>query len=180
MPPESFGACSGMLVRWRRLVAAGVIAAVCATGVVVWFCFKPDVAPELEMTTVRGERLRLSEFRDDPILIVFWASDCGPCIGEIPELIRLDRELSGRGFHVIAVAMAYDLPSRVLSLIASAGVSYRVILDLGGRIAAAFGQIRAVPTAVLIGPDGVILDRISGPLDFTRLRVRLLPMLRDP
>ena len=164
----------------RRVIVGCVIAAVGAAGLGVRLGLTPDTAPQLEMTTVRGERLRLSDLRGDPVLIVFWASDCGPCIREIPELDRMDRELRAHGLHVIAVAMAYDLPSRVLSLTASAGVSYRVILDLGGRIAAAFGQIRAVPTAVLIGPDGVILDRVAGALDFARLRDQLLPMLRDP
>lgn len=168
----SFGAATV-----RRLIAVCVIAAV---GALEWFASDPRMAPEVEMTTIRGERLRTSDMRGDPILIVFWASDCGPCITEIPELIRVDRELTGRGFHVIAVAMAYDLPSRVLSLVASAGISYRVVLDLGGRIAAAFGPVRFVPTAVLIGPDGAIMDRMTGPLDVNRLRTRLLPMLRDP
>jgi thiol-disulfide isomerase/thioredoxin len=163
----------------RILIGAfGAFASV-AIGSAVLRYIAASRVPDAEMTTIRGEQLRLTDFRGGPVLIVFWASDCAPCIAEIPELVRLDRELSGHGLHLIAVAMAYDLPSRVLALTAAAGVDYRVVLDLRGTIAESFDRIDAVPTAILIGPDGNILERRTGPIDFKALRVRLLRMLGD-
>ena len=173
--------------RRRNVGSVGVRRLILACGVLGLFvlgleALRFDVgnrSPEVEMTTVKGERVKLSDLRGGPVLIVFWASDCGPCIAEIPELISLDRDFGGRRVHLIAVAMAYDLPSRVLALTAAAGVSYRVVLDVRGTIASVFGRVEVVPTAFLIGPDGLIVQRKTGPLDFGELRVRLLRMLGD-
>lgn len=165
----------------RRRIWIGVFAAFAsvAIGYAVLRSTAASRVPDVEMTTIRGEQLRLTDFRGGPVLIVFWASDCAPCIAEIPELVQLHREWSGHGLRLIAVAMVYDLPSRVLALTTAAGVDYRVVLDLRGTIAEAFDRIDAVPTAILIGPDGNVLERRTGPIDFKALRVRLLRMLGD-
>lgn len=162
------------------LTAGGL--SIIVAGLLWWFRPAGEVAldvADVRFTTVQGEQLRLADLRGHPVLVSFWASDCGPCIAEIPELVRLHRELGTEGLQLLAVAMSYDLPSRVLALIQSADVPYRVILDLGGTIAAAFGHVDRVPMAFVIGREGAVLQRIEGPIDFASLRRQLLPMLRE-
>lgn len=135
---------------------------------------QPQPVLEVAFVTVGGEHVRLSEWRGQPVLVTFWASDCGPCIAEIPELETLQTEYGKQGLRVIAIAMKYDLPSRVLALTQSAGVSYRVALDSTGTIAKAFGGVEGVPTTFLIASDGRLCERWVGPLDFPVVRHRVL------
>lgn len=170
--------------RWhalRKPMAAALIA-----GGLLLLCWRAYervqslwTAPDVSFVTVQGEHLRLSDLRGGPVLITFWASDCGPCLSEIPDLDKLQREWSTRGLQLIAVAMRYDLPSRVWSLVQSARPSYRVVLDSSGALAAAFGRVSAVPTTFLIAPDGTLRERLVGPIDFATVRHHLFMMLGD-
>ncbi len=164
----------------RRLFIWLLIGGLTAVGGGAWqWMHRPQSAPDITLITVRGERFRLADWRGRPILVSFWASDCGPCIKEMPELDRLHAEFAPRGLQLIAVAMDYDLPSRVLALVEAARVPYRVTLDSTGAIAAAFGGVRGVPAAFLIAPDGIIGARWLGPLDFSAVRRRIVGLLGE-
>ncbi len=164
----------------RKLIAVAFVAG----GIFLWWSgyesgHSQGSAPDVSYVTVRGQQLRLSELRGRAVLMTFWASDCRPCLAEIPELDQLQREWSTPGLEVIAVAMQYDLPSRVWALVEAARIPYQVVLDSSGALATAFGGISGVPTTFLIAPDGTIHDRWSGPLDFARVRRRLTSMLGE-
>ena len=61
------------------------------------------MAPDFELETLDGERLRLSDLRGRPVVINFWASWCSPCRREVPALIRAQRENADSGLVVIGV-----------------------------------------------------------------------------
>jgi thiol-disulfide isomerase/thioredoxin len=56
-------------------------------------------APDFELDTLGGGRLRLSELRGQPVVLNFWATWCGPCRAEMPELEALSPKNSGFSFH---------------------------------------------------------------------------------
>ncbi|TAN50579.1 MAG: TlpA family protein disulfide reductase [Methylococcaceae bacterium] len=107
----------------------------------------------------------MADWRGKPVLITFWASDCPACIKEIPQLINLYRRYAPRGLHMVAVAMAYDMPSHVVSLAKSMALPYPVALDPLGENARAFGDVALTPTTLLFGPDGRLHQRIVGDFD---------------
>lgn len=162
-----------------RIWLGGIAAAGILSLVAVALRSAPS-APDLAFTTITGESMRLSDFQGHPVLVTFWASDCGPCIAEIPTLDRLYRDYSEDGFHLIAIAMHYDLPSRVVALVQAAHVAYPVVLDPAAEIAGAFGGVPGVPMAFLIAPDGTIRDRISGAIDFAAVREKIRNWLGEP
>lgn len=165
----------------RRLVIA--IAIVAGGILLCWRAYERGysrrTAPNVSLVSVRGQQLRLADLHGRPVLITFWASDCGPCLAEIPELDQLQRECSKEGLQVIAISMHYDLPSRVWALVQAARVPYHVVLDSSGALATAFGGIAGVPTTFLIAPDGTIHEQWSGRLDFAMVRRRIAAMLRE-
>ncbi|WP_348759482.1 TlpA family protein disulfide reductase [Candidatus Methylocalor cossyra] len=136
-----------------------------------------DTVPDVEFVTLTGERIRLRDWRGDPVLVTFWATDCRPCLEEIPDLSELHRTYAGRGLHVIAVAMHYDPPNRVLAVAREARLPYRVALDPLGRIAQALGPVPGVPASFLVGPDGRLILRRLGKLRAEELRGTLEALL---
>ncbi|CAI8743554.1 peroxiredoxin family protein [Methylocaldum szegediense] len=135
--------------------------------------------PDAEFVTIKGEHIRLRELRGHPVLVTFWASDCRACIEELPDLAELYREFSGRGLKLISVAMAYDLPSRVVSMAEANKLPYPVALDPLGRLAETFGQVRLVPNSFLIGPDGHIVMHQLGRIDVRNFREKVERLLEE-
>jgi peroxiredoxin len=133
-------------------------------------------APDLTVNSLQGEAVRVGQLRGGPLLVSFWASTCRTCIREIPHLVELHEEFSPRGLEILAIAMAYDPPNRVVELSRMMKLPYTVALDLDGEAARAFGDVEQTPTAFLIGADGRIVYRGTGSMDTERIRALLADM----
>src|SRR5436309_2063812 len=83
-------------------------------------------APDFEGKTNTGETLRLSDQRGKVVLINFWATWCGPCRSEIPDLIALQKKYGPKGFTVIGLADDQDLPT-ASAFAAKMGMNYPVM-----------------------------------------------------
>ena len=127
-------------------------------------------APDVELVLFDGKKTSLRELRGRPVLVSFWATTCSPCVEELPELIRLYQEWQRLGFELIAVAMPYDPPTRVLEFVQRHGVPYPVALDIDGKITSAFGGVPYIPAAFLIAPNGSIELSYTGRLDIVKAR----------
>ena len=146
-------------------------------GVTWHLMTRGDAAPDVSFQTLEGDKLSLEAMRGSPVLVVFWATTCSVCIEEVPELTALYRELEPRGLKLIAVAMPYDPPSRVVAMAEAQQMPYPVALDVSSEITRAFGDIRYTPSAVLVGPEGQIQRRLVGRLDTEALHKDIDSML---
>ncbi len=158
----------------RKLVYATVILFFTSlTGLWLWQKRDSGLAPQVGFTSLQGERIELSQLKHRPVIVTFWASDCPACIGEIPELIELHHRFKPMGLTIIAVAMYYDPPNRVLNLTKTHQLPYIVTLDPDQSLASAFGNVQFTPTTFLIDKSGHIAMKTIGAFDRSELEQRI-------
>jgi len=134
-------------------------------------------APDITVSTIRGEKISFSKLRGRPVLVNFWATTCPGCIKEMPHLVELYRELAPKGFEMIGIAMSYDPPNQVIALSDARKLPYPIALDIKGDAARAFGDVRLTPSSFLIAPDGRIVHQKIGEMNMPKVRTMIIDML---
>ena len=135
------------------------------------------MAPHVVFTSINGDKIELKKLQGKPVIVTFWATDCASCIQEVPHLIKLYQQFHRQGLEIIAVAMAYDPPSHVVSMTKLKQIPYPVALDLKGNHAQAFDNVQWTPTTFLISPTGAIVMKKTGLLDITDIQQRIKKFL---
>ena len=116
--------------------------------------------PEVVFTALdSGAKLTMSNFRGRPVLLTFWASWCGPCRVELPELAELYGDLAGRGFVLITVNVDHN-PAAGRRFLDSLGLKLPVY-RLDPRDTKAIG-IDALPANILLDADGRFVHAYKG------------------
>jgi cytochrome c-type biogenesis protein len=136
-----------------------------------------EPAPQVELSSLEGQRLRLSDFRGRVVLLNFWATWCGPCRAEIPELNKLQRDFQASGLTVVGVSWD-DSAAGVREFQKEIRQDYTVLL--GGEDAQGkFEAIRSLPTTYVIDREGHIRQRIIGARDRAQFEVVLKALLNE-
>jgi thiol-disulfide isomerase/thioredoxin len=118
--------------------------------------FEGMSAPQFIAPLSGGGSLNLTELRGKPVVLVFWASWCGPCRYEVPHVNALHKGV-GDTAHVIGVNAGED-QARVLEGIRALGIEYPVVLDPDNSIVRAY-QAQALPLVLVLDPDGRVRYR---------------------
>jgi len=126
------------------------------------------VAPPLAGLLIDGKPFSLSSPRAQPVLIHFWAIWCPICRAEQGSIESLARDYPG----VITVAMQSGSRDKVVQFMHDESLSFPVVNDVDGRIAAAWG-VRAVPASFIVDADGRIRFVEIGYTTGIGLRLRL-------
>lgn len=162
----------------RSLIAMPLVVGLIAS--IVWLWFSPSgisQAPDIKLTITDSSSIDLQALRGRPVLITFWATSCIGCVREIPHLITLYDEFSAVGLEIIGIAMPYDPPNQVVSMIAEKEIPYPIAIDIEGKAVAAFGNVLVTPTSFLIAPDGIIAKHTIGAMNMDTLRDVIISML---
>lgn len=124
-----------------------------------------DVIPAIDLPTLDATRLRLpADVLGRPTLINVWASWCGPCVVEMPELARFAGQQGASGMQVVGIAL--DEADAVRDFLERVPVGYPIALDSPGRSDAGvrLGNVRGVlPYTVLLDAQGRVVKRKVGP-----------------
>ncbi|MCW5580427.1 MAG: TlpA family protein disulfide reductase [Luteimonas sp.] len=147
----------------RALNDALVATASAPAGVAV--ARRGEPLPAVEVTALDGGPVRLpDDFAGRPLLVNVWASWCGPCIEDMPELDRFSREQGVNGTQVLGLAL--DDPQAVRDFLQRIPVAYRLAIDAPGPADAGvrLGNPRGMlPYTALVGADGRLLKQKIGP-----------------
>lgn len=106
-----------------------------------------------------GKTTRLSDYvgRGKYVLVDFWASWCGPCRAEIPNIIALHEKYKDRNFTALGVAVN-DKPEATLRAISKDSIPYPQILNSQETAPTLYG-FNSIPEIILFAPDGTIVAR---------------------
>lgn len=117
-------------------------------------------APDFEGLTPEGKSIKLSDHFGKYLLLDFWASWCGPCRRENPNLVKAYQKYHDKGFEIFAVSLDKNKEAW-LKGIKDDNLSWTHVSDLAfwNSAAAKLYGVRAIPANVLIDPNGVIVGR---------------------
>ena len=129
------------------------------------------LSPQLRDATVQtldGGSLKLSDFSNKVVVVNIWATWCGPCRMEMPELVKMSNEYKARGLVVLGLATTYNEqndPQRVKDYVKNQSVPYPIIWDdgtLAGPLVEAVQGRSVIPQSFVISRDGNIVKHFTG------------------
>jgi len=145
---------------------------------VIRFVRDPDPAPEFKFKDFGGKDLNLEASRGKVILLNFWATWCGPCRAEIPELVALQSRYKDR-LQIIGLVVDDDDENEIRKVISSEGINYPVArADPETRFA--YGGIAALPTVFVINADGRVVQKHVGLFDPALYETEVRALLNLP
>ena len=120
-----------------------------------------DTMPPYKAVALDGKPFDLAREKGSVVLLNVWATWCGPCRFETPELESLHQKYSGKGFKVIGVSVDDTGAAGVQQFVKENKITYPVAIDAEGHISDVL-HTTVLPTSVIIGRDGRILWRKVG------------------
>jgi thiol-disulfide isomerase/thioredoxin len=120
--------------------------------------------PNFSWKDAAGNTVEFDAVRGKATLVNFWATWCGPCKRELPDLVALNTELGNKGIKIIGVST--DRGSNVIedvrAFVREHGIQYQVVVS-SEELEEAFGNVRLLPTSFIIDANGNIVQTLVGP-----------------
>ncbi len=145
---------------------------------VIRFVKNPDAAPGFQVNDLEGKPLSLAEAKGKIVLLNFWATWCGPCRAEIPDLVDLQKRYADK-LEIIALATDEEDADEVRRFVLKSGINYRVAMAPDG-VKREYGGIAALPTSFVIDSQGRIVQKHVGLNDPTIYELEVKAMLGEP
>ncbi len=128
---------------------------------------KPLDVPPIEFADGEGAMKSLADFKGKVVLLNIWASWCVPCREEMPALDKLEQELGGKDFAVVAVNIDKGGPEKAKSFLAETGATHLgLYTDPTSKMFAVLKTV-GMPTTVVLDRDGKEIGRLVGPADWS-------------
>ncbi|MEJ8777474.1 peroxiredoxin family protein [Pseudogracilibacillus sp. ICA-222130] len=125
-----------------------------------------NIAPDFELETMDGEKVKLSDYRGQKVLLNFWATWCPPCRSEMPDMQKVHDEF-GEDVVILAVNLTETESSlqTVTNFLQELEITFTILQDVDTMIATTY-QANALPTSYLLNTDGSIHNIAIGPLNY--------------
>src|SRR5947209_18268371 len=123
----------------------------------------PASALDAPLKTIDGKDFKISELKGKAMVIDLWATWCGPCRSEVPELVRMQNEYGPRGFEVVGLDISPDRDTAqdVNDFVKEFKVNYKVAFAKE-EIALSMMQGGNIPQSLVVSRDGKIVKHFIG------------------
>src|SRR5690349_7311833 len=127
-----------------------------------------DSIRQTKVKTIDGGSLKLADFKNKVVVVNLWATWCGPCRMEMPDLVKLNNEYKARGLVVIGVATTYnerDNLDGVKEFVKTQKIDYKVLWDDGTLAQPLVQSVNGrnnIPQSFVISRDGKITKHFTG------------------
>jgi cytochrome c biogenesis protein CcmG/thiol:disulfide interchange protein DsbE len=124
------------------------------------FVRNPDPAPDFKLAGLDGKPVTLADSKGKVVLVNFWATWCGPCRAEIPDLVELQKKYKDR-LQILGLAVDDEDLDAIKKFAARFGVNYPVALATN-EIRLQYGGIPALPTSFILDSEGRVVQKHEG------------------
>jgi thiol-disulfide isomerase/thioredoxin len=129
----------------------------------ILFVHNPEAAPDFQLQTLDGKFLKLADANGKVVLLNFWATWCGPCRMEIPELIELQKQYKN-SLQIISLLVDVDDVEDAKKFVQDAGINYPVAVATD-EVRIRYGGVSALPTLFVLDTQGRIVQKHVGLYD---------------
>jgi peroxiredoxin len=116
-------------------------------------------APDFTLTDIDGAPHKLSDYRGKDVILVFWATWCGPCKLEVPHLKALRESYSKDKLAILAISN--EAAGLVKGFVAEQGINYTVLLS-PDTLPSPYSEVKFIPSSFFIDPQGNVKLAIRG------------------
>lgn len=118
-------------------------------------------APDFELASLDGRKVKLSDYRGKAVVLNFWATWCSPCKVEMPWFVDLQKKYGNEGLVVLGIAMDDSDNAKIAQFASEMGVNYPVLLGTD-KVSDQYGNVQFLPTTFYIDREGRIIGKGTG------------------
>jgi len=143
------------------------------------------LAPDFELPSLEGRKVKLSEFRGKTVILNFWTKTCRPCLEEMPSIADLSRSLKREHPDIVVVTVTTDDSAEdargTLQSVLGPETPFVTLVDSEGDVVNGRYGTKLYPETWFIDKNGVIRARFDGPRDWSSpLAVDFASSLSEP
>ena len=128
-----------------------------------------EAAPDFTLPGLSGQSISLRDFRQNVVVVNFWATWCPPCIEETPSLKRFSDQVGSAGVTVIGVSVDQDAQA-LGEFVTNAQLTFPIARDPDQSVASRYGTFK-FPESYIIDTEGRIAKKIVGGIDWQDPRI---------
>jgi thiol-disulfide isomerase/thioredoxin len=145
-------------------MALAIAGSLLAVALVVRTNGEPRVKANLAFTLedMNGAKVNLASYQGKPLVINLWATWCGPCRLEMPQLVELAAKFKAKGLQVVGISVD-DEADKIREFAAEYKVTYPMLVGLGqDAFLNSLGYEGTVPMSIMIRADGTVANVLTG------------------